>query len=705
LTLSGANVTQWRDKSGNARHANAIVSPTYSANAVVFNRAAFTGFNTSLSASTNVESGFIVTTCTNVTVQNTMLGGTSTGGRQFRNSSILQTIKQDVVGVLATGTSLTSGVQYLFGYVNTGTTLVHYMFGGVYASGTSVAYDAARTTTIGRRGDNLEAYSGSMNEIIIFNSALSDAQRQQVEGYLARKWGLLGTLPATHPYKALLAYTRPTIPLDIPGCQLWLDAADPSTVTLSGTNVTQWMDKSGNGNTAVAGTATYPVYQTGALNSLPIITMRGTNDYFLVSTTNLNPVDFPSLCYFIVMRPASTQTTNFAGVLSTSSTASRWGRSLGLGSSSGTIGDLFQQGYYSSLANIVSLTRETWYVVSLQFTSTTSATLTANGTSTAGAASATGTNSQGFKIGSYDSTSSYVTYNANFDVAEILVYGANLSVAQRQQLESYLGWKWNLRGNLISTQPYRLIPSLTPAFTPLQIAGCQLWFDAADTGTITGTTTITNWRNKGALGGSATNLTGSCTSGNTIRGLNYVQCPSGTALQFTLALNTQARSWFFVSRKSTPLSSGQLVFLIGTTTGGGQNSIDLAYLSATTYTVRSIAQGIVVSLVGNVLTSTTTDVNVLSVINSATIASNVISLNGSIQTLTTSSAANSYNTSSAQYTINTAGSNQAIDIMEILFFYGDLSRQNRQQVEGYLAAKWGLVPNLPSTHPYAKITP
>ncbi len=45
-------------------------------------------------------------------------------------------------------------------------------------------------------------------------------------------------------------------PLTIGGCALWLDAADSSTLTLSGSNVTQWNDKSGNGrNTSgVSGT-------------------------------------------------------------------------------------------------------------------------------------------------------------------------------------------------------------------------------------------------------------------------------------------------------------------------------------------------------------------------------------------------------------------------------------------------------------------
>jgi hypothetical protein len=38
-------------------------------------------------------------------------------------------------------------------------------------------------------------------EIVIYGTALSPSQIQQVEGYLAWKWGLVQNLPAAHPYK------------------------------------------------------------------------------------------------------------------------------------------------------------------------------------------------------------------------------------------------------------------------------------------------------------------------------------------------------------------------------------------------------------------------------------------------------------------------------------------------------------------------
>ena len=44
-----------------------------------------------------------------------------------------------------------------------------------------------------------ETWQGYIGEVIMFNTILTTAQRQNVEGYLAWKWGLQGSLPYTHP--------------------------------------------------------------------------------------------------------------------------------------------------------------------------------------------------------------------------------------------------------------------------------------------------------------------------------------------------------------------------------------------------------------------------------------------------------------------------------------------------------------------------
>jgi hypothetical protein len=42
-----------------------------------------------------------------------------------------------------------------------------------------------------------------ISEVVVCNQNLSTLDRQKLEGYFARKWGLLASLPEDHPYKTL----------------------------------------------------------------------------------------------------------------------------------------------------------------------------------------------------------------------------------------------------------------------------------------------------------------------------------------------------------------------------------------------------------------------------------------------------------------------------------------------------------------------
>lgn len=69
------------------------------------------------------------------------------------------------------------------------------------------------------------------------------------------------------------------VPTSIAGCKLWLDASDTATISLSGSAVTQWDDKSGNGYNFAQGTsANRPSSGTRTQNSLNVIDFDGTND-------------------------------------------------------------------------------------------------------------------------------------------------------------------------------------------------------------------------------------------------------------------------------------------------------------------------------------------------------------------------------------------------------------------------------------------
>jgi hypothetical protein len=70
---------------------------------------------------------------------------------------------------------------------------------------------------------------GKLGELIIYNTALSDSEIIQVEGYLAHKWGLAADLVSSHPYKSAspLASGIPSFIADTPfGDGKAIDLAD-----------------------------------------------------------------------------------------------------------------------------------------------------------------------------------------------------------------------------------------------------------------------------------------------------------------------------------------------------------------------------------------------------------------------------------------------------------------------------------------------
>jgi hypothetical protein len=54
--------------------------------------------------------------------------------------------------------------------------------------------------SLGNPAGGAAAFTGTISEVLYYASALTTTQRQQIEGYLAWKWGLQSTLPVSHPY-------------------------------------------------------------------------------------------------------------------------------------------------------------------------------------------------------------------------------------------------------------------------------------------------------------------------------------------------------------------------------------------------------------------------------------------------------------------------------------------------------------------------
>lgn len=63
--------------------------------------------------------------------------------------------------------------------------------------------------SIGHAGDGSAQAFGDYAEVVYFQGALSDSDRQKLEGYLAWGWGLADSLPSSHPYKSAPPPTTP----------------------------------------------------------------------------------------------------------------------------------------------------------------------------------------------------------------------------------------------------------------------------------------------------------------------------------------------------------------------------------------------------------------------------------------------------------------------------------------------------------------
>jgi hypothetical protein len=551
----------------------------------------------------------------------------------------------------------------------------------------------------------VSSYDSYIYEMIVFNTNLTTDQRISVYQYLVNKWNIpVGPNFPVFPFYRSPPLLRQFNPLDIENCVIWLDASDTSTLTLSGTNVTQWNDKSGNSNTAVAGNN--PVYAANTLNRLGTIQLRGSNDYFLVSN-NLTTTTYPSLCYFVVLNVSSSQPSGVlrGGILSTDS-AGAYGRSLGI------TGGSYEEEYYSNFVTLTSYSAGSWAIAVLQFSRTSATTFTLNGVSYTGTPSGTGTNTTGFKIGSYNSNTGYADFNANFDVAEILVYGNVIREYERQQIEGYLAQKWGLINNLPSTHLYKTNFAAVPIFDPRLVSFCALWLDANDATTLSlSGSNVTQWRDKSGNGFHATAYQSpTLTTMNGLTGIAF-----GGNNNFDGSIATRA--------------SAVTVFAIASNPGTASGYLRLVSLATLETTTDSTTDGFVVALeqpddataIGGERNTGTAYSSGAGTITANTVfmacstwSTNTVNIfvNGTLRNNSSySKGAFTY----LNYAIGRAiqlgfgGTNPTFvwpgSVGEVLVFNVVLSTYQRQQVEGYLAWKWKLQSSLPSTHPYSKYPP
>lgn len=481
---SGGTISQWIDRSPSALTATAVSNPTLVANiqngfpGISLNGSTqYFNLGNNLNMGTNQLYIFVVSKF-NSTADGAIIGKSLYGGATGRYSLLrvggtLNPLIQATGGGNDTGVnSDTSTSARLLNMVWDRSNIYLYQNGSsIFSLGFS---DSANVTNgfsllIGAYQNSSGGtppvaglyMNGYIHEILMYmtptGSPLGDTARQQIESYLAQKWGL--TLGAGHPgltstvYRS--TYLKNTIkrniaimtpfftgftPRQISGLGLWLDSTDSSTISFSsGSNINQWRDKSGSSNhfSLTSGTTTTILDNGKTVVNFPSGAIM----------TSANQITFTtSSAFYIVSRLT---TTNLIAML------------LGftnIANSGGSSGDFSIRFVYSALHGTIAqgngqdFANRTYYV---------------NGTFDPSFGSNVYLNVYSIigTVAPLIGGTSFLTLSSSFMsrffigyIAEFLYYPAGVTSTQHQQVESYLSQKWGLvsslpGGHLHLTQP------------------------------------------------------------------------------------------------------------------------------------------------------------------------------------------------------------------------------------------------------------
>ena len=285
---------------------------------------------------------------------------------------------------------------------------------------------------------------------------------------------LVSKLPYDHPYRwdgTKFGFGKLWRPSDLGAdLALWLDAEDTDSITLNGSTVSQWDDKSGNNrNASQASASLQPSYLTTGFNGKPTLETDG-NDVLELGATSLGRNVSGITCAIVGVHPV--------GASFASNTNELY---ISTGSSITSTRFAFTPNPTASTANRYAIAGRRLDTDSYQTVSSSTDSLANCGSQwiRVGQAAYSDGVANHWTDGTQDLTNEpFQTSGVTSDtdplrtsifggvnelpsgsqLCEIVLTHSTMTPADRQKLEGYLAWKWNLVANLPAAHPYKTQP-------------------------------------------------------------------------------------------------------------------------------------------------------------------------------------------------------------------------------------------------------
>ena len=268
---------------------------------------------------------------------------------------------------------------------------------------------------------------------------------------------LVNALPYNHPYRwdgTLFGGPKLWRPTEI-STALWLDAEDTSTITLNGSTVSQWADKSGNGRNATQATGVnQPTYNATGLNSKPTLT-ADTTKFLVANATGFS--GGPDL-WVIAVATMNSATLSYGRLVAFSAPP------LDDHNAAPTTVAILRDAITNNVAAYRNNFQLSKAAVSLSTPSilesiydSVNHTMYVNGTAGTPVASiGTFTATPRIALFNYLAAPTLAGWSGN--CSEVIIGDSALSTDNRQKLEGYLAWKWGLQADLPVGHPYKNTP-------------------------------------------------------------------------------------------------------------------------------------------------------------------------------------------------------------------------------------------------------